>query len=216
MDCMSHYQLGHFRRLSTRSRRQHRRRLRACIHISPDIGADIKRLLNKFKLIDKHTESQMVAASAAADGNYRHVLCSNQRSSRHLVKQFAGQMQANQTKVGNACRMLHATLRKCSQPTVRQWTGLARSSLALKLCPQRNGTERVCSADFVAFFASYLFFSFFLLTPLSPTPGSPCKTSFDVTAVKAFELLAFLLPHPLQVDPLGVRFPFKWYDISSC
>lgn len=104
-DCMSHYQLGHFRRLSTRSRRQRRRRLRACTHISPDIGADIKRLLNKFKLIDKHTESQMVAASAAAaDGNYRHVLCSNQRSSRHLVKQFAGQMQPNQSRQ----RMPHA------------------------------------------------------------------------------------------------------------
>lgn len=211
---MSHYQLGHFRRLSTRSRWQRRRRLRACIHISPDIGADIKRLLNKFKLIDKHTESQMVAASAAADGNYRHVLCSNQRSSRHLVKQFAGQMQANQTKVGNACRMLHATLRKCSQPTVRQWTGLVSLWSFV-----RSGTERsACAAQILShFFASYLFFSFFfLLTPLSPTPGSPCKTSFDVTAVKAFELLAFLLPHPLQVDPLGVRYAFKWYDISSC
>lgn len=77
---------------------------KAYIHISPDIGADIKRLLNKFKLIDKHTESQMVAASAAADGNYRHVLCSNQRSSRHLVKQFAGQMQPNQSRQ----RMPHA------------------------------------------------------------------------------------------------------------
>lgn len=35
-------------------------------HISPAIGADIKRLLNKFELIDKHTERQKQQAAVAA------------------------------------------------------------------------------------------------------------------------------------------------------
>lgn len=124
---------------------------------------DIKRLLNKFKLIDKHTESQMLQLSAAADGNYRHVLCSNQRSSRHLVKQFAGQMQPNQSRQRTphaACCMPHcasaANPLSASGPV---WPGL------VWLCPQRNGTERVCSADFVAFFRQLFVFFFLCLPP---------------------------------------------------
>lgn len=69
--------------------------------------------------------------------------------------------------------MLHATLRKCSQPTVRQ-CGPDRSAgpfhlvVWLELCPHRNGTERsACAArmlcaDFVAFFHKIFVF------PLSP------------------------------------------------
>lgn len=128
--------------------------------------------------------------------------------------------------------MLHATLRKCSQPTVRQ-CGPDRSGgpfhlvVWLELCPQRNGTERsACAArmlcaDFVAFFHKIF------VLPLRFPSSAPTSTSFDVTAAEAFELLAFLLhqtprstlPHPrlpLQVGPFGVRFLFKWYDISSC
>lgn len=161
---MSHYQLGHFRRLSTRSLWQRRRRLRACTHISPDIGADIKRLLNKFKLIDKHTESQMVAASAAAaDGNYRHVLCSNQRSSRHLVKQFAGQMQPNQSRQ----RMRHAACHIAQvQPThcpPVDRSGPVQSCFEALSAAERNGARVQCR--FCRIFSPVFYFIFFFAYP---------------------------------------------------